>query len=155
MPATSQQETQPSGDDQAEEARSETASTGGDPELRGWKKTAFLCLAVLFFTLGVAGAVLPGLPATPFLLLTSYFLVRSSPKLNRRLLRSRWFGPILTDWQVRGGVRWHVKIRAIIFVVAAVGVTLFFTANSLPISSVVVAAACIGILVILRLPAAR
>ena len=80
--------------------------------------------AAAFFAVGVLGVFLPVLPATPFLLLTSYFLVRSSPRLNAALLRSRFFGPILKDWQVHGGVRRDVKIQAIVIVVIAVAASI-------------------------------
>ena len=69
------------------------------PQVHGVRKAAYLGLAAFFFGLGATGAILPGLPTTPFLLLTSYFLLRASPKLNERLLNSRMFGSILTDWQ--------------------------------------------------------
>jgi uncharacterized membrane protein YbaN (DUF454 family) len=62
----------------------------------------FLFLVAVCFLLACVGIVIPGPPTTPFLLLTSYFLVRSFPQLNSRLLKSRFFGPILTDWQVLG-----------------------------------------------------
>lgn len=81
------------------------------------KRLLQFSLAGFFFVLGGLGAVLPGLPATPFLLLTSYFLARSSPKWNAILLRSKFFGPLLTDWQERGGVRLHVKVKATLIVI--------------------------------------
>lgn len=123
------------------------------PELvTGWKRTLYLTVAAVFFVLGVIGAVIPGLPATPFLLLTSYLLVRSSPKLNDRLLKSRLVGPILCDWQQRGGVRASVKWKAITIVVLAVFASLYFASLSPVPTAIVSVAAAIGILVILKLP---
>ena len=104
--------------------------------------------------LGAAGAVLPGLPTTPFLLLTSYFLVRSYPRLNDVLLRSKFFGPILTDWQQQRAVRSHIKIQAISVVVIVVTVSIYLSEAALWSIIAVVVPACIGIGVILRLPTA-
>lgn len=43
--------------------------------------------------LATAGVFLPGLPTTIFLILASYFLTRSCPWLEERLVRNRFFGP--------------------------------------------------------------
>lgn len=119
------------------------------------KRILFLLLAGVFFVLGVAGALLPVLPATPFLLLTSYFLVRTSPRLNALLLRSRWFGPILTDWQVNGGVRPTMKVKAIVVVLIAVALTIYFSGDALMPKLLVTGLAAVGICVILLLPKAE
>jgi len=66
--------------------------------------TAFV--AEVFFLLALA----------PFLLLASFFLARSSPRLNDALLKSKYLGPILEDWQKRGGIRSDVKVQAIMLV---------------------------------------
>lgn len=120
----------------------------------GPKRILFLTLAGLFFVLGALGAILPVLPTTPFLLLTSYFLTRSSPRLNRWLLTSRFFGPILKDWQQLGGVRPDVKVKAIFIVLLAVSLSLWLTDLSSTLRWVVATVALIGIAVILRLPTA-
>lgn len=135
-------------------------SSASDPGAGGvsfsrLRRGVFLSCAGFFFVLGALGAFLPGLPATPFLLLTSYFLVRTSPRLNERLLRSRMFGPILVDWQVHGGVRRDVKLKAIAFVAVAVALTIWLTGAALYTSLAVVALAFVGIGVILWLPRAR
>lgn len=116
------------------------------------RKLAFLLLAGLFFGLGVMGVLLPGMPATPFLLLTSYCLVRSSPQLNAKLLRSRLFGPLLADWQTHRGVRKRVKVLSILIVVLAVGSSNAFFMQSLGGAILITSLACLGILVILALP---
>ncbi|MEK6237832.1 MAG: YbaN family protein [Planctomycetales bacterium] len=112
------------------------------------RKAAFLGFGGFFCLLGLVGVVLPGIPATPFFLLTSYFLVRSSPRLNAALLRSRVIGPILTDWQVHGGVRPNVKLKAISSVVVVVGLTVYLSTFSVIPILIVVLFAGIGITVI-------
>ena len=121
----------------------------------GLRRMLYLLLAGGFFVLAMAGVILPGLPTTPFLLLTSYFLVRSYPRLNERLIKSKLFGPILVDWHVKGGVRRAVKATAISFVFLAIGLSVYVTQFSLVPSLIVSVAAGIGIVVIVKLPEPR
>jgi uncharacterized membrane protein YbaN (DUF454 family) len=109
-------------------------------------------VGLAFLALGIIGAILPGIPATPFLLLASYFLSRSWPALNRRLHQSRFFGGILQDWQQRRGVRRTVKVRAIVAVVASVLLTVFLSGFSALPALLVLSAAGLGVAVIVRLP---
>ncbi|QDT35427.1 YbaN family protein [Thalassoglobus polymorphus] len=118
----------------------------------GWRRLAYLAVSGVFFLFAVIGILLPGIPTTPFLLVTSYFLVRCSPKLNEKLLNSKYFGPILNDWQTRGVVRRDVKVQAIAAVVIAVSLSLYFGSLSLIPSLSILAIAALGITVVLRLP---
>lgn len=129
----------------------ETASRCADH----WRRLTYLAIAGVFFAVGVLGALLPVLPATPFLLLASYFLSKSSPRLNRALLRSRLFGPILRDWQQLGGIRRSVRVKAVVAVVLVVGVTLAVSELSVGAMLSVVVLAQVGIVVVLRLPSAN
>ena len=65
------------------------------------------------FVLTIVGVLVPIVPTVPFLMATSYYLVRASPALNHRLLRSRFFGPILADLQTWGGLRPLNKLKLI------------------------------------------
>ena len=114
----------------------------------------FLFLAGVSFVLASAGLLIPGLPTTPFLLLASFFLARSSPRLNSRLLRSRFFGPILIDWQVHGGIRRDVKVKAVTGVIMAVLLTIYLSAAAWQ-SVVAGVLASVGIAVIVCVPVAK
>lgn len=109
-------------------------------------------LAGLFFVLGVLGAVLPGLPATPFFLLCSYFLSRTSPRMNAALLRSPLVGRLLHDWQEQRGVRRGVKVRAILLVVVVVAGTVVFAGFPPLLNATIAGVAACGIVVVYRLP---
>jgi uncharacterized membrane protein YbaN (DUF454 family) len=114
-----------------------------------------LALAGLFFGLAVLGAILPLLPTTPFLLLTSFLLVRSSPSLNDKLLRSRAFGPLLEDWHRHGGIRPRVKVISIVVSLSAVTLSAIY-GNLPPLGLAALAAlALTGLVVLIRLPVVR
>jgi len=118
-------------------------------------RALYLTLAAVFFGLAVLGAVLPVLPTTPFLLLTSWCLVRSSPKLHARLRRSPLFGPLINDWEQHHGVRLHVKWSALGMLVVAVGASLWFGHLAPWLELVLIVLAAVGAFVILRLKTIR
>ncbi len=114
----------------------------------------WLCIGLgLFFVgLAAAGAVLPLLPTTPFLLLASYFFVRSSPRLTRWLHNSRLWGPMLHTWRTRRAVSLHVKITAVVVLLISVGLSLYLTRPSWPVLVMFLLLVAVGLTVILRLP---
>ena len=73
--------------------------------VHGLRRILYLGLAAGSFGMSIVGVILPGIPTVPFLLLTSYYLIRSSPALNERLLRSRLFGQMLRDWNEHRAMR--------------------------------------------------
>jgi uncharacterized membrane protein YbaN (DUF454 family) len=73
----------------------------------------------------VVGLIVPGIPTVPFLLLSSYGFARSSPRMNHWLRETRFFGPILIEWDQHGGLSRHSKnkligLTAVIILVAVV-----------------------------------
>jgi len=62
---------------------------------------------------GVAGAVLPLLPATPFLLLAAYSFAQSSPRLHTWLIAHPRLGPIIEDWRRYGAIARRTKVVAL------------------------------------------
>lgn len=127
----------------------------GLPPLSRARRAVYLGLAAICFLLGMIGVVLPGLPTTPFLLVTSALLLRVWPAMHERMLRSRFVGRLLSDWRQHRGVRPHVKLRAIVLVAAAVAATIYFGNLALAAAVGVLVGAGIGIGVILLLPTIR
>ncbi len=66
------------------------------PRVARWLLLAF---AGLCLVLAVIGVILPGMPATVFLLMAAWAAARSSPRLHAWLLGHRLFGPMLRDWE--------------------------------------------------------
>ena len=64
--------------------------------------------------LGILGAVLPLLPATPFLLLASACYVRSSERLYGRLVGNRYLGTYIAGFRERKGLPLKAKIYTIL-----------------------------------------
>lgn len=124
-------------------------------QVKGWRRATFLAGAGLFLILGLMGILLPGLPTTPFVLLASYCLLRSSPALHERLLRSRLFGGVLRDWHLHRGIRPHVRYKALAVIALVVGVSLYFTRFALAPKLAIAAVAAYGIYYVWRLPAIR
>jgi uncharacterized membrane protein YbaN (DUF454 family) len=118
-------------------------------------RALYLTAATLFVGLATAGLFLPLLPTTPFLLLASWCLVRSSPRLHARLLASPLFGPMILDWERHRGVRLHVKLSALAVLALAVGFGLASERLGLPLKFLLAALAAIGATVILRLRTIR
>jgi uncharacterized membrane protein YbaN (DUF454 family) len=75
----------------------------------GLNRLKYFALAGGSAAMTLAGLVVPGIPTVPFLLATSYYLARSSPRLNERLRRTMFFGPILNEWEYHHGLSWSSK----------------------------------------------
>lgn len=114
-------------------------------------KGLYIFLASLFLVLGLTGVFVPGLPTTPFLLLSSYFAARSSPRFHNFLLSSKLVGPILRDWDQHRGVRLRAKWQATFLVLIAIGLVYFSSLHAVG-QGIVAALAAIGLFVIWRLP---
>ena len=76
-------------------------------------RVLWLLLGIAATGLGIAGAVLPLLPTTPFLLVATYAFARSSPRLHAWLMSHRQFGPLIANWQQHGAIGRRAKQAAI------------------------------------------
>ncbi|WP_279482841.1 YbaN family protein [Aureimonas sp. SK2] len=76
------------------------------------RRFAFRVLASVALVLALAGVVLPGLPATPFLLLAAWAAARGSPELAARIETHPRLGPLLANWRERRVVPLRAKCLA-------------------------------------------
>ncbi len=72
-------------------------------------------LGTLFFAIGIIGVFVPVLPTTPFLLLASFFYLRSSKRMHHWLMNHRVFGSYIRNYVLYRAVPKPTKIRAILF----------------------------------------
>lgn len=136
------------GDSVDHEARQSPVSLSA----RLWKRSVFLTAGLICVGLAVAGAILPVLPCTPFLLLAAYCFARSSARMHRWLLNSRFFGPIIQDWQKHRAIRRLVRNSSVLIVILAAGLTMIIVRPSFGIGALILFLVGIGLTVILRLP---
>ena len=94
------------------------------------KRIVFISLGLLCVALGAIGAVLPVMPTTVFLLLAAYFFGRSSDRLYRWLLRSRWLGDYIRHYREGTGVTRRKKIQTLVPLWLSLGLTAFFVMNT-------------------------
>lgn len=86
----------------------------------------YLALGWIFFGLGVAGIVLPVVPATPFMLLALWAFSRSSPRLEAWLLGHRVFGAGLRAWKEHRVIPLRGKLVAWGSMLASLGYMIFW-----------------------------
>lgn len=78
-----------------------------------WFGFGFVCVG-----LAVAGAALPLLPTTPFLLLAVFAFARSSRRMHDWLLEHRQFGPLIRNWRDHGSIDRRTKLVSVLVMIA-------------------------------------
>lgn len=109
--------------------------------------------------LAVAGAILPGLPTTPFVLVALWAFARSSERLHQWLLRIPLLRSALAEarrFETDGSVRPSVKVTALSFAWGSVLVCAATTGGRSPILLwLLAAAAAAGSVFMWWIPTAR
>ncbi|MBQ7957524.1 MAG: YbaN family protein [Clostridia bacterium] len=80
------------------------------------KKIFFIVLGCIGVGLGAVGAVVPMLPAFPFLLLAAYSFAKSSEKLHTWFINTKLYKNNLESYVKGQGMTWKTKIRIMITV---------------------------------------
>ncbi len=80
------------------------------------KKNVYLCVGFLGFGLGAVGAVVPLLPAFPFLLLAGFCFSRSSEKLDSWFKGTKLYKNNLESYVKGQGMTVRTKIKVMITV---------------------------------------
>ena len=80
------------------------------------KRILYIILGCIGVGLGAVGAVVPMLPAFPFLMLAAFCFARSSEKLDRWFKGTKLYKDNLEDYVSGRGMTWKTKIRIMITV---------------------------------------
>jgi uncharacterized membrane protein YbaN (DUF454 family) len=105
------------------------------------KRGAFVAAGTLFLCLGILGAFLPFLPATPLLLLSAACYARGSRSFYNWLIGNRLFGSYIRNYREGRGVRLWVKVATLLILWGTVAYSVFFVAGHLALRIVLLAVA--------------
>jgi uncharacterized protein len=92
--------------------------------------------------------LLPGLPTTPFLLLTAYFFAKSSPKLNNWLVSNRFFGPFIKDYRKHKSIKLSIKIAALSMMWTMITIAVIWLIPLFYVKIILLAVGIIGTIVV-------
>lgn len=118
-------------------------------------RAIYLISGLLALALGVAGAFLPLLPTTPFVLLAAFCFSRSSERMHDWLMNRSPFGPLIRQWQEQRSIPPKARRRALLVMAASFGITIVFFAKPLYLQIALLILALTGMTIIARLPVAE
>ena len=102
------------------------------------RRMLWLILGFIGLALGAVGAVLPMLPAFPFLLLAAFCFGKSSEKLHRWFIGTKLYKNNLESYVKGQGMTWKTKIRIMITVTVLMSIG-FIMMHAVPVGRIVLA----------------
>lgn len=111
------------------------------------KKIILIFLGTIALLIGVIGVFVPGLPTTPFLLLTAGLYMKSSEKLYQKLISNKYLGPYIVDFYANKGMTRKTKLHAIGTMWVMITLSCVFFIQSISIILIVISVGLIGTMV--------
>lgn len=111
-------------------------------------RVLYIIGGTLSLALAILGIVLPGLPTTPFALLSAYLYAKSSEKLYNRLLSNRILGPRIRNYNKKKGVTRKGKAGIILFMWTMVSISSFVIIQIQPLRILILSLGLIGAVVV-------
>lgn len=102
------------------------------------KKIIYIVVGCIGVGLGAVGAVVPMLPAFPFLLLAAFCFGRSSEKLNNWFINTKLYKNNLESYVQGRGMTRKTKIRIMITVTVLMSIG-FFMMSKVPVGRIILA----------------
>ena len=84
-----------------------------------WARLAYMFLAYIATAFGIAGAFLPILPTTPFLLIAVWAAPRGSQRVHDWIYDQPQFARLINDWHQQGAVPLSAKWLATIMMIGS------------------------------------
>lgn len=98
--------------------------------------------------LGVLGIFIPGLPTTPFVLLSAALYAKSSEKLYNWLLDNKYLGPRIKNYQRQKGVTLKGKYKIIALMLTMVLVSSFLIIKITAVRIIIISSGVVGAIVV-------
>ena len=107
------------------------------------KRALYFALGCLGLALGAVGAVVPLLPAFPFLVLAAFGFARSSDRLHQWFLATRLYRDNLAGFLSGRGMTKAAKARVMLTVTAVMAIG-FYMMRRIPVGRVILAVVWVG-----------
>ena len=115
----------------------------------------FVILGSVFLTLGFIGVIIPGLPTTPFLLLSAACYFHSSKRLHSWLLNHKLFGKFIRDFRENRSISLRSKIISLVMMLSMISLSVFVFVDNIYAKVVILVLGAVGTAVILLIPTSR
>ena len=102
------------------------------------KKILYITLGCIGVGLGAVGAVVPLLPAFPFLLMATFCFAKSSERLHNWFVNTKLYKKNLESYVQGRGMTWATKVRIMITVTLLMSIG-FIMMSRVPVGRVVLA----------------
>ncbi len=110
-------------------------------------KFIYILLGTIAFFLGMLGVFVPGLPTTPFLLITAWLYLKGSERLYNKLLNTRVVGNYIREYQKQRGMTLRQKISSIGVMWFMITISVVFFIPDETVSMIVLIVGAIGTVV--------
>lgn len=100
------------------------------------KKVIYIIVGCIGVGLGAVGAVVPMLPAFPFLLLAAFCFARSSEKLHNWFINTKLYQDNLADYVAGRGMTKKTKVRIMVTVTVLMSIG-FIMMHAVPVGRIV------------------
>ncbi len=108
-------------------------------------------VGIISLLLGLLGILLPGLPTTPFLLLSAACFMRSSERAYNMMLQNKITGPFIRDYREKKAIPLKSKIIGVALLWLSIGFTVLFVLPMMWVKLLLVVIAVLVTLFILKI----
>lgn len=111
-------------------------------------RALYMTGGTLSLALGIIGIFVPGLPTTPFVLLSAALYAKSSEKLYNWLIENKYLGPRIKNYQRQKGVTLRGKYRIIALMLTMVLISSLLILKVLILQIIILSSGVIGAIVV-------
>lgn len=111
------------------------------------KRYIYLVCGIITLILAFLGIVVPGLPTTPLLLLTTWLFTHSSPRMLNFIMRNKHLAKYINGYREKKGMSVKQKVFAICFMWGMVSLSVFLRVDNVVVKYIMISLAIVGTIV--------